>query len=311
MRSFKPITRPIPSLPRLPVIARGTTGWVFKINDRIVLKMSLTYNSLAMTYENKVYEILEAEPPNPYILQSIFRQPGINFLPFMSGGSLDKRIKASQKRDRNNKIASIIKLEDPRTVRKWAKHLTAAVAWLEEGGLVHGDLRPRNMLLDADDNLKLADFDRVAEMGMNIVGTRCPWTRLFGSGTDDVLDDEADEGAAADGEANLEDGPWGVHSAKTEQFTVGSVLYFASKGHEPYEDVGGTTNRTRLWRSGVFPPLDDSGMDVVINACWKGAYCRLQHLSDHFADEPEGRCIGMMEMAELRGLCEYIAADLE
>jgi serine/threonine protein kinase len=39
--------------------------------------------------------------------------------------------------------------------------LTSAVAWLETLGLVHGNLRPPNILLDNKDHLKLADFDCV------------------------------------------------------------------------------------------------------------------------------------------------------
>lgn len=305
MYSAKSNPRPISSLPKYPLLGKGSTGWVFKINNRIVLKLSIDYNSLAMTYENKIYEILETGEPSPYILQSIFRQPGMNFLPFMPGGSLDVRIRASQTRDENDALVAVTKLESLSTVRKWASHITEAAAWLEDLGLAHGDLRPRNMLLDAADNLKLADFDLCAEMGMSIVRTRCPWTRML---------QDHDSGVCPAGD----DGPWGIHSAKTEQFAIGSVLYFVSRGYEPYEVTDGNqvtdatcSNRVDLWRRGVFPALGGGGsIDAVIGDCWNGVYPTLGRLSEQFADEPRGHCLRVAELAELRSKCEDVAADL-
>ena len=50
--------------------------------------------------------------------------------------------------------------------------LCGAVAWLESLGLVHGDLRPDNLLLDKGDHLKLVDFDCAEEIGTESLEAR-------------------------------------------------------------------------------------------------------------------------------------------
>jgi serine/threonine protein kinase len=96
--------------------------------------------------------------------------------------------------------------------------LSDAAAWLESLGLAHGDIRPPNLLLDGEDYLKLADFDCFAEIGTPADGSAPPWARVLGP------------------EAGSEDGTFGVYRARTEQFAIGSVLYYMTRGYEPYED---------------------------------------------------------------------------
>ena len=45
-------------------------------------------------------------------------------------------------------------------VHRWMKQLCLAAAGLEQVGLSHGDIRPGNLLLDAEQNLILSDLDR-------------------------------------------------------------------------------------------------------------------------------------------------------
>ncbi|EAL91111.1 hypothetical protein KXX54_006936 [Aspergillus fumigatus] len=90
--------------------------------------------------------------------------------------------------------------------------LCSAVSWLESLGRVHGDIRPPNLLLDAEDHLKLADFDSVASVGEPYAGAAPPWARLLGS------------------EAGSENGTFGMCGARTEQFAIGSIIYSMKGG---------------------------------------------------------------------------------
>ncbi len=51
---------------------------------------------------------------------------------------------------------------------RWVLQLTSAVAWLKRLELVHGDLRPAN-ILDANDNVQLGDFDTTTKPGVELL----------------------------------------------------------------------------------------------------------------------------------------------
>jgi serine/threonine protein kinase len=59
------------------------------------------------------------------------------------------------------------------------RQLCLAATALERIGLVHGDIRPGNLLLDADWNLKLSDFDRGMKIGEEIMVLTEPYGRLL------------------------------------------------------------------------------------------------------------------------------------
>jgi serine/threonine protein kinase len=118
--------------------------------------------------------------------------------------------------------------------------LSNAGAWLESLGHAHCDIRPPNILLDGNDHLKLTDFDSVTKIGERYDGAAPPWARILGP------------------ESGDENGTFGHCGAKTEQFATGSILYYATRGHEPYEkedlkeDPGPKV--VELFRKMEFPP---------------------------------------------------------
>ncbi|KAK3308421.1 uncharacterized protein B0T15DRAFT_483092 [Chaetomium strumarium] len=55
---------------------------------------------------------------------------------------------------------------------------STAIAWLERLGLVHGDLRPANTLLNIKDNIQLSDFDATVKPGAELIVTYEPLYKI-------------------------------------------------------------------------------------------------------------------------------------
>ncbi|ERF75005.1 hypothetical protein EPUS_08050 [Endocarpon pusillum Z07020] len=87
--------------------------------------------------------------------------------------------------------------------------ISAAASWLEQLQLIHGDLRPINILLDHRSNVKLCDFDNAYHFGEYIVGAHQPYYKMS------------------------KQGHFGKAGVGTEQFAVGSCFYFILTGDDP------------------------------------------------------------------------------
>lgn len=128
-------------------------------------------------------------------------------------------------------------LELAAKIGQWAAELSCALAWLESLGLVQGDLRLANLLLDSDDYLKLVDFNSCAKIGDRDPGLPLPWSspkhKFYGAGT--------------------------------KQFAFGSILYNMTRGLELYEDKG--LEVIRLFHTMVFLELSDLQLDVLTLCC--------------------------------------------
>ncbi|KAH8907500.1 hypothetical protein BR93DRAFT_944580 [Coniochaeta sp. PMI_546] len=226
--------------------------------------------------ESAVYDTMEQHAPCPYVMQSFYRTANANFLPSMLG-SLDNRLEANQRREKHE-VLQVLRIEDRHLIERWAAELSAAVAWPESLGLVHGDLRPPNILFDERHHLKLTDFDCVARVGETSYGNAPPWARLY---TDPLTGM----------------GWWGLYGPKTEQFAIGSLLYCMTRGHEPYEDPeydGPELDVVRLFKEGVFPRVDAEGdaLDCIIDRCWAGRYESTKDLAEAAAQLPGAVDIG-------------------
>lgn len=104
----------------------------------------------SMATERRVLSILQ-DQPHLSILQALMIVPEGIFFPRMCS-SLDDRIVGS----RNLHYPECYAIETLKM--QWISQIISAAAWFESLGLAHGDLTPRNILLDRRDNVKLADF---------------------------------------------------------------------------------------------------------------------------------------------------------
>ncbi|KND90372.1 Serine/threonine-protein kinase Sgk1 [Tolypocladium ophioglossoides CBS 100239] len=280
------IVRPPRSITSRTFVSLGATSWVYQVAEGIVLKYPWTGKDDLAT-ENAIYDILESHAPCPFAMQSFLRLPNAIFLPLFSGGTFRQRLENNQLLGPRNKFIEVLRLEPLPVVERWAMELSGAVAWLESLGLVHGDLRPENLLLSADDHLMLTDFDCVEEIGTLANGNAPPWARL--------LPPEPGEKLTS----------WGVNGPQTEQFAVGSLLYCMTRGCEPYqrEELERDLDVVKLLMHMKFPELGEGSLDGIIDRCWNGRYASLQLL----AAETEGLA-GAMELPRATVLeSSYIA----
>ncbi|EGE01208.1 TKL protein kinase [Trichophyton equinum CBS 127.97] len=132
--------------------------------------------------------------------------------------------------------------------------LTSALEYVEKMGFCHNDLNTSNCLLDQGLNLKLSDFRRATTIGHLLEHSRAPWAMQLAAGP-------------------LQ-GTYGLCSARTEQFAVGSLLYYMVYGHKPYEDVNldwpGLETRFEQMK---FPELNRHEVfDGLILGCWYNVY---------------------------------------
>lgn len=232
---------------------------MLRVADGIALKYCVYERFLNFQTENESYDAFQQRNPPPSIMQSFLRLPGINFMPLMAV-SLEQRIYSNQVRDsRKSRCVTVVRIEPTTTIEQWAAELAGAIAWLESLGVVHGDLRPANILLDRYDHIKLADFDSVAKMGSINPGNVAPWVRLRGCG------------------GSESPGSFGLYDAWSEQFAFASILYFTTSGTELYEDKG--PEALDLLKNLVFPELGDSPLDKLTITCWMGGFVTLADLA--------------------------------
>ncbi|EGP82409.1 uncharacterized protein MYCGRDRAFT_51659, partial [Zymoseptoria tritici IPO323] len=125
--------------------------------------------------------------------------------------------------------------------------------------LEYSDIRPSNLLLDSADHLKLADFDCLAEVGQQ----------------------ELEAGALLYARAGEQRGTFGLLRPRTEQFAIGSVFYFLTRGFELYEDTLFTSPEiVDLLQNKQFPLTETNDTrDDVIKKCWHGDFVSIQQLA--------------------------------
>ncbi|KAM3547641.1 hypothetical protein MY1884_009493 [Beauveria asiatica] len=236
-------------------IGLGATGWVFEVAPGIALKYICTGRDDEFRRENETYELIERSSPPPYFIQSFLRLPYAHFMQFIPD-CLDHRLRSNRRQDpKTLKCFEVLRLEPTAKIGQWAAELSSALAWLESFGLVQGDLRPSNILLDRenDDHLKLVDFDSCAKIGDLDPGLPPPWSSPIHQ----------------------------FYGAGTEQFAFGSIIYNLTHGVEPYEDKGPEV--ITLFLTMVFPELSDSPLDVLTRRCWSSEFATLADLAKECA----------------------------
>lgn len=162
--------------------------------------------------------------------------------------------------------------------------------------MVHGDIRPGNMLFSSDWNLRLSDMDRSTSINSNPEAVSEPFGRLL----------SREEGKGP--------GTYAIASVRIEAFAIGSIYYILLRGHEPYEtEYWGKEHDVVLmekFQNREFPALDDSACDTIIRKCRNAEYHSRSELLGEFADDlqdAEASVQAADQVTILRKECEEIA----
>lgn len=226
----------------------GSVSIVFAIGERIALKAPIIYKAniplteeqieqsaesvASIRREKCIYDLLN-DHPHPNILQTIFHCPDGIFMP---------RMLCSVFHWMGNDPNSI-----PAPLRlRWVKELASAAEHLETHGLVHGDIRPANTLLDKNMHIKLADFDSCVGIGDACLAFTVPYHDAF----------EETAGYA------------------TEQFAIGSFMYTVFTGVEPEFEITG-----RKLRDEKLPDTSSILGGDIIASCWRKEYVSVAALA--------------------------------
>ncbi|EPE06739.1 hypothetical protein F503_03166 [Ophiostoma piceae UAMH 11346] len=131
--------------------------------------------------------------------------------------------------------------------RRWALQATRGLRALHAVGIIHGDLTPRNVLLGADNNVRVADF-----AGSCIDGASykiCAGERYIIPG-------------------------WSFNKKPEpadDIFLLGGLIYFIMTSKEPHHDLESAFDVAKQYNAGVFPDVAGLDCGAVIQGCWKGS----------------------------------------
>ncbi|EGD92388.1 serine/threonine protein kinase [Trichophyton rubrum D6] len=251
---------------RKDCVGSGAKANVHKANETIVVKVpnssTIAEGNSPFSQEAKFYNrVLGEKERCPDIVECFIASSDFIFLSYCCNNTLAHRYFKYQEREirpngRPGKLLSVKEYEDPALIARWIQQLTSALAFMEKLGYTHNDLHPRNCLLDENLNLKLSDFDQATTIGQFLESLMEPWA------------------------IKLTSGPlrntYGLTSARTEQFAIGTFLFTMVYGHEPYEDIHleeDPIELRRRFRAFDFPELNRHEVfDEFISACWHNVY---------------------------------------
>lgn len=221
-------------------LGHGSSGIVFTVNSNIVVKTASTYDIHPPGYEEEekysikrikeesaVFDILaRRENWHPNIVLSFLHTSDYIFMERAQGDLSDHVIK-------NFPIGIS-------TTYRFLREIICAVSWLGQIGILHGDVRPPNILISREGHVKLCDFDNSCLFGQYIQVGNDPYYE------------------------QSESGGFGIAGAKSEQGAIGCCAYFISTGTEP-------ENRSHaILHIPVFGP--------IIHKCWGGQYESIEDL---------------------------------
>lgn len=126
-----------------------------KVAIKVMLKSLGEDPAFVARFQREAQAAARLNHPNIAQIYSFGQENGMPYIAMelVCGGSLDKEMEANPG------------TMDPVRVMKAGRQVADALALAAEQGLVHGDVKPENVLFDADGNAKLVDFGLAAMQG--------------------------------------------------------------------------------------------------------------------------------------------------
>lgn len=261
----------------------GNKSTVYKVRPTIVVKTVNDQTSKAEEHpflrEIQFYECLnERQDRCPDIVQCFLTLPDHLFLSYCEFNRIDLRFSEYQEREKRSdgfsgRLIRVNNYEDPALIARWMQQVSSALEYVEKMGFSHNDLHPRNCLLYYNLDLKLCDFDRTTNIGQFLEGVLAPWARELNAGP-------------------LK-GSYDLCCARTEQFALGTLVYFMVYGHEPYENIDLANQNpgelNRRFSHMEFPDLSRHEVfDEFISACWHIVYPTMAFVAYGFKRKTKG-----------------------
>ncbi len=156
---------------------------------------------------------------------------------------------------------------------RWCKQAAEAVEYIHRKRVIHCDINPRNLLLDQNLDLKLADFQG-----------------MYKSCDGDVLLD----GLSRECTKSFLPRANGDHAhAKTDLFALGSGIYFIMMGHDVFPELDGGDDDEeeveRRFREGQFP-VDEQACAAITAKCWGQRYSSAREVVEDIMGIQKARC---------------------
>lgn len=243
------------------VIDSGASNFIGMYDDNTVLKYPLVspndngeYDDRGRKYRNDFREhALQGLHVEGEILRKLGEHPRIIrlqqsheagiLLEYMPNGSVGRYI-----RD----IAPTTSLQQR---LKWVSQAAEALAYVHSKNILHCDMSIGNLLLDANLDIKLSDFQG----------------RLLSPDGTILLDGGAGQGALSSMPRDDED----YCDIKTDIFALGTTAFFIITGHLPFTELDPLEDEDEIqqrFKDGDLPPLEQYQGGNIIHNCWRGNY---------------------------------------
>ncbi|KAI8670341.1 Autophagy-related protein 1 [Fusarium keratoplasticum] len=159
---------------------------------------------------------------------------------------------------------------------KWIRQLSSALSWLEHLGFAHGDLRPANIFLSQEEDIRLGDFDCTVKTGEKLKAGGGSYGKLY------------------------ENHQFPDAGPMTEQYSLGSCIFTIQFGHEPWHEIDEPQKILKLIRNGFPDASGDELFGEIIQKCWFGKYDSMREveqdiLSQLGLEEAQNDCSGIDE----------------
>jgi hypothetical protein len=225
------------------VLATGSSAYIGDIDDSTVLKYPLSPGGEMSRLETE-RKLLEMVQGNERIVElKGFTTTGLVLERAMNGNIADYMLDGNRVPSLEQRLA-------------WCREAAEAVAWIHARRVLHCDIQPTNLLLDADLHIKLSDFQgrHLSEDGEVLLDGWSGEPCRFCCPRADPFDADI----------------------KTDLFALGCTIYFIVLGHAVFPDIidgedGWREKVESRFASGRFPQ-DQHVCSTVTKKCWQKEY---------------------------------------
>ncbi|KAG6125582.1 hypothetical protein E4U28_000919 [Claviceps purpurea] len=227
---------------------RGAGGQIFAISKRVAFKCPTKFGNPAPSQEEEMEESAAKIEHEKSMHELSF---------FMERMEATLRTRIGQYSEGH--------VPSDRTKARWITQIASALSWIEGLGFVHGDRRPANTLLTANENIRLADFDTSVKIGEELQAASEPFIQLG------------------------EDFETPQAGSISEQFALGSCIYTIRFGHIPLDGLDPPEGVQKLMKNELPSTENDTEFGDVTVSCWQGQYASISAAYDDI----KARCDGL------------------